>query len=258
MDEWTHFSYAMVIVSFVIFQLLFSFVSHLISISVFQGYKKLAAEKQTEWNSRCVSTIHALIVGFFCLYILWFDDAVNSDPVWGDPRIVKMNVAVTCGYLIYDLLLLIRYWKLMGDVFFICHHLAALYAYGYVLSRGVLPYFANFRLISEISTPFVNQRWFFDALHYPRSSRPVLFNGVAMAVVFFLVRIAVMPTYYARVFSTFGTEAFEKLGTAVQVAWNVSNVSLDILNFIWMYKIFRGCYKTLVQAKKIQDRNHLK
>lgn len=26
-------------------------------------------------------------------------------------------------------------------------------------TRGVLPYFANFRLISELSTPFVNQRW---------------------------------------------------------------------------------------------------
>lgn len=75
----------------------------------------------------------------------------------------------------------------MGDGFFVCHHLAALYAYGYVLvsgglslslslrfgltvrvcvcvrprflqTRGVLPYFANFRLISELSTPFVNQR----------------------------------------------------------------------------------------------------
>lgn len=93
-----------------------------------------------------------------------------------------------------DLLLLACNWSTMGDRFFVCHHLAALYAYGYVLvrplhfctqfllnpslndfffffvfvttcffgwfqTRGVLPYFANFRLISELSTPFVNQRW---------------------------------------------------------------------------------------------------
>lgn len=31
---------------------------------------------------RLVSTVHALIVGLFCLYILWFDDVVNADPVW--------------------------------------------------------------------------------------------------------------------------------------------------------------------------------
>ncbi|KAG9343945.1 hypothetical protein JZ751_013333 [Albula glossodonta] len=33
-------------------------------------------------TSGFVSTIHALIVGLFCVYILWFDDAVNEDPVW--------------------------------------------------------------------------------------------------------------------------------------------------------------------------------
>ncbi|GCB83790.1 hypothetical protein scyTo_0024501, partial [Scyliorhinus torazame] len=56
------------------------------------------------------------------------------------------------------LLLLLRHWKTLGDRFFISHHLAALYAYQYVLARGLLPYFANFRLIAELSTPFVNQR----------------------------------------------------------------------------------------------------
>ncbi|KAJ8251766.1 hypothetical protein GJAV_G00225210 [Gymnothorax javanicus] len=231
--------------SFAGFQLLFSVASPLLSSALTPGYARLPPAKHTEWNSRCVSTIHALIVGLFCLYILWFDDAVNEDPVWGDPSLVKLNVAITCGYLIYDLVLLARYWDTMGDSFFVCHHLAALYAYGYVLTRGVLPYFANFRLISELSTPFVNQRWFFEALSYPRSDRLVVANGVAMAVVFFLVRIAVMPPYYSRVVSTFGTPAFERLGLGPQVAWITSCICLDILNTVWMYKIARGCYKVL-------------
>ncbi|XP_058626049.1 TLC domain-containing protein 4-B isoform X4 [Onychostoma macrolepis] len=158
---------------------------------------------------------------------------------------VKLNVAITCGYLFYDLVLLACNWSTMGDTFFVCHHLAALYAYGFVLTRGVLPYFANFRLISELSTPFVNQRWFFEALAYPRTHRLVVANGVAMAVVFFLVRIAVMPPYWAKVFGTFGTPAFERLGLAAQVAWIVSCICLDILNTIWMYKITRGCYKVI-------------
>lgn len=32
-----------------------------------------------------------------------------------------------------DLVLLACNWSTMGDGFFVCHHLAALYAYGYVL-----------------------------------------------------------------------------------------------------------------------------
>ncbi|XP_029102662.1 transmembrane protein 56-B-like isoform X3 [Scleropages formosus] len=144
-----------------------------------------------------------------------------------------------------DLLLLACNWRAMGDGFFVCHHLAALYAYGYVLSRGVLPYFANFRLISELSTPFVNQRWFFEVLSVPRTDRLVVANGIMMTVVFFLVRIAVIPSYYSRVVATFGTPAFVRLGLGPQVAWIVSSVCLDVLNTIWMYKIARGCYKVL-------------
>uniref|UniRef100_A0AAQ4RBA3 TLC domain containing 4b n=1 Tax=Gasterosteus aculeatus aculeatus TaxID=481459 RepID=A0AAQ4RBA3_GASAC len=199
---------------------------------------------------KLVSTVHALIVGLFCLYILWFDDAVNANPVWGDPSLVKLNVAITCGYLLYDLVLLACNWSTMGDGFFVCHHLAALYAYGYVLTRGVLPYFANFRLISELSTPFVNQRWFFESLKYPRSHRLVVLNGMAMAVVFFLVRTAVMPSYWASVFATFGTEEFERLGRGAQVAWITSCIALDILNMIWMYKIGRGCYKVMTGERR--------
>ncbi|XP_006631690.2 TLC domain-containing protein 4-B isoform X1 [Lepisosteus oculatus] len=236
--------------SFTAFQLLFKVASPRLSGALCPGYRHVPAHRHTEWNSRLVSTVHALIVGFFCLYILWFDDAVNEDPVWGDPRLVKLNVGITCGYLLYDLVLLACNWNTIGDSFFVCHHLAALYAYGYVLSRGLLPYFANFRLLSELSTPFVNQRWFFEALSYPRSDQRVVLNGVAMSIVFFLVRIAVIPSYYSRVLSTVGTAAFERLGLGAQVAWILSSVSLDILNAIWMYRILRGCYRVLTGSRR--------
>lgn len=88
-------------------------------------------------------------------------------------------------------------------------------------------------------------RWFFEALKYPRSHQLVVLNGIAMTAVFFIVRIAVMPSYWARVFASFGTRDFELLGLGAQVAWIMSCVVLDILNIAWMYKIARGCYKVL-------------
>lgn len=98
---------------------------------------------------------------------------------------------------------------------------------------------------SDISLSPSSCRWFFEALKYPRSHRLVVLNGIAMAVVFFLVRIAVMPSYWASVFATFGTPDFERLGLGAQVAWITSCIALDILNTVWMYKITRGCYKVL-------------
>lgn len=93
--------------------------------------------------------------------------------------------------------------------------------------------------------PPLSLRWFYEVLKYPRSHRLVVLNGVAMAVVFFVVRIAVMPSYWASVFATFGTPEFERLGLGAQVAWITSCIALDVLNTIWMYKIARGCYKVL-------------
>ncbi|XP_015668778.1 transmembrane protein 56-B-like [Protobothrops mucrosquamatus] len=249
MEDFTRLGYCIVAGSFVVFQFSFSALSPQLSLSLSPSYSSLPSVKQSEWNSRCVSTLHAVIVGLFCLYILWYDDAINANPIWGDPWLVKLNVAVTCGYLLYDLLLLVRYWKTLGDSLFVCHHLVALYAYGYVLSRGVLPYFANFRLLSEFSTPFVNLRWFLDAAGWPRTSRLVLANGLAMTVVFFMVRIAVIPSYYMQVYSWYGTPEYERLGLGVQLAWIGPSIALEMLNLVWMYRIVRGFYRALYRSK---------
>ncbi|XP_075907307.1 uncharacterized protein LOC142904834 isoform X3 [Nelusetta ayraudi] len=133
MDPFSQLILAISVTSFLTFQWLFHKVSPWVSVRVSPGFLNLSDKQKVEWNSRTVSTFHALLVGIFCLHILLFDDAVNEDPVWGDPTLVKTNVAITTGYLISDLLLIFYYWKAIGDKFFVIHHLAALYAYYYVL-----------------------------------------------------------------------------------------------------------------------------
>ncbi|XP_051970862.1 TLC domain-containing protein 4-B-like isoform X1 [Xyrauchen texanus] len=250
MDPFSQLILLISVVSFCTFQWLFHSVSPWASSRISPGFLKLTHKQKIEWNSRTVSTLHALLVGLFCLYILFFDEAVNQDPVWGDPTLVKINVSITTGYLISDLLLIFYYWRAIGDKFFVVHHLAALYAYYYVLGQGMLPYFANFRLLAEFSTPCVNQRWFFEVLGYPKSSKPNMANGVLMAAVFFLVRIAIMPVYYGRMFSVYGTEAFYKVSFGGRSAWIFSSICLDIMNIMWMHKIARGCYKVLRSNRK--------
>ncbi|XP_039203458.1 TLC domain-containing protein 4-B-like isoform X2 [Crotalus tigris] len=227
MEDFTRLGYCTVAGSFVVFQFSFSALSPQLSLSLSPSYSSLPSVKQSEWNSRCVSTLHAVIVGLFCLYILWYDDAINANPIWGDPRLVKLNVAVTCGYLLYGKHPIIGFHK----------------------SRGVLPYFANFRLLSEFSTPFVNLRWFLDAAGWPRTSRLVLANGLAMTVVFFMVRIAVIPSYYMQVYSWYGTPEYERLGLGVQLAWIGPSIALEMLNLVWMYRIVRGFYRALYRSK---------
>uniref|UniRef100_A0A8C3T3T6 TLC domain-containing protein n=1 Tax=Chelydra serpentina TaxID=8475 RepID=A0A8C3T3T6_CHESE len=217
---------------FTIFQLLFHVLSSWASTRITPAFNNLDQKRKIEWNSRTVSTFHALVVGTFCVYILLYDEALYQTDF------LRISIFLY-------LFLITYYWKAIGDQFFVIHHLAALYAYYFVLGEGMLAYFGNFRLLAEFSTPFVNQRWFFEVLGYPKSSKANIINGVLMTIVFFMVRIVVMPVYYADVISVFGTEAFHRVGVAAQSAWIISSIVLDVMNLMWMVKITKGCYKVI-------------
>uniref|UniRef100_A0AAY5EDJ9 TLC domain containing 4a n=1 Tax=Electrophorus electricus TaxID=8005 RepID=A0AAY5EDJ9_ELEEL len=185
--------------------------------------------------SRTVSTLHAIIVGLF--YIL----GIGSGPFHFMRRAVERQKLCldTCS-------------PCSG---YVCHFILSCHCLFFTLlfqGQGMLPYFANFRLLAEFSTPCVNQRWFFEVLGYPKCSRPNIANGVLMAVVFFMVRIAVMPVYYSRMYSVYGTEAFYHVSFGGRSAWIFSSFCLDIMNIMWMHKIARGCYKVLHSSRQLK------
>uniref|UniRef100_A0A8C4YN16 TLC domain-containing protein n=1 Tax=Gopherus evgoodei TaxID=1825980 RepID=A0A8C4YN16_9SAUR len=254
MEESTRLGYCIVAGSFVAFQFFFSAVSPQLSLALSRHYSSLTAVKKCEWNSRCVSTLHALIVGLFCLYILFFDGAINANPICLTPGTLHTDLSPpprsnpSLSLPIPDLLLLLRYWKTLGDSLFVCHHLVALYAYGYVLVSGK-PGRPLWGRLPPLSLP-PRSLWFFDTVGQPRSSWFVLANGLAMTVVFFLVRIAVIPSYYARMLAWYGTPEYARLGLAVQVAWIVPSLALEVLNLVWMYKIIRGFYRAFCRPRE--------
>ncbi|XP_007534067.1 TLC domain-containing protein 4 isoform X1 [Erinaceus europaeus] len=243
--------------SFCIFQLLFHFVSHWFSAKISTGFNSLTIKKKIEWNSRVVSTCHSLVVGIFGLYIFFFDEVTIADPLWGDSPLAEMNLSIASGYLLSDLVVIIWYWKMIGDKSFVLHHCTAVYAYFLILRYRVLEYIGNFRLLAELSSPFVNQRWFFEVLKYPKSSKANVINGILMAVVFFIVRIAVMPPFYAYLYSVYGTEPYMRLGLVIQLSWVFSCLILDVMNVIWMYRISKGCIKVILLIRREKATDHL-
>ncbi|XP_008067955.1 transmembrane protein 56-like [Carlito syrichta] len=243
--------------SFLTFQLLFQFVSYWFSAKVSSGFNSLSFEKKIEWNSRVVSTFHSLVVGVFGLYIFLFDEATKADPLWGDPSLVHMNLAISSGYLISDLLILILYWKVIGDRCFVVHHCSALFGCFIILRGGVLAYIGNLRLLAEFSSPFVNQRWFFEALKYPKFSKANIINGALMTVVFFIVRIASIPPFYGFMYSVYGTEPYIRLGFLAQSAWASTCVALDVMNVMWMIKISKGYIKVISLLRQEKAKSSL-
>lgn len=164
---------------------------------------------------------------------------------------VRTTCAIVVGYMISDILIVLYHWKELGEFFFIFHHAACIYAYLFVITYGVLPWFANFRLIAEFSTPLVNQRWFLDAIEHDKSSKVFVVNGVSMSIVFFLVRIAVLPVYWGRVYSYYGTASALRVGKMWFVLVSSCAV-LDSINIFWMYKIIKGLQKVLKAKREVK------
>lgn len=57
-----------------------------------------------------------------------------------------------------DTTISLLHYRKIGDPFSLAHHLVSIYAFAHVLTLNVMPYFANFRLLAEFSTPLVNIR----------------------------------------------------------------------------------------------------
>ncbi|RUS69228.1 hypothetical protein EGW08_023012, partial [Elysia chlorotica] len=231
--------YPMAAFSCAFFLYLFRYASPKMSSKLSSKYNLLSYEDQIDWNNRINSTVHSVVVSCMCAYTMIYDDEIAEEPIWWDSPLVRTSCAIVAGYMTSDQILSVMMIKKFPQIkgnFLIPE------AYFYELTYGVLPYFANYRLVAEFSTPFVNQRWFLTQLGYEKSSAMFVSNGVAMAVTFFLVRIAVMPSYWHRVYSVYNTPGFSRLGY-IQLCLIIPCVILDIINIYWFYKICIGAYK---------------
>ncbi|XP_022319419.1 TLC domain-containing protein 4-B-like isoform X2 [Crassostrea virginica] len=213
-----------------------------------------------EFDSRVNSSVHAVVVSSMCVYAFLYEEELKSNPIWCNSPIVRIECAVVIGYMLADAVVMAIYYKQIGEVFFLFHHAASVYAYYYVVVYGVMTSFANYRLLAELSTPFVNNRFFFDMLGIKKTDPLGFTNGILMTLSFFVVRIFVLPFYWMKVYEVYGTEAFVNSGH-VRMVLVVTCVVLDVINLFWFYKMLKGVHKVLKvnfdknyneTAKKIQ------
>lgn len=185
------------------------------------------------------STVFSLLASTICLYVLIIDKAISSSPLFYDSYLVKTNIAFVMGYAISDMLIILFNYKVIGDAFTIVHHCISLYGYSNALAFSVMPYFANYRLIVELSTPLVNMRWFLYACGYQKDSLHFFINGIAMTLVFFTVRVASIPVYWYKVYSVIDSPLWVKM-RSLRYMMVVTCILLDIINIYWFRKMFNG------------------
>ncbi|CAF1165359.1 unnamed protein product [Rotaria sordida] len=235
--------------SFIVFTILYKFIDPFLSNLLIKDYRTLTEIQKIDWNTRINSSINSLVVGTICVYMMIDDRGLNANPLIYKSYLLQTNLSIVIGYLLCDTIIGIIHYRAIGDAFSMAHHFVSIYAFAYVLTLNVMPYFANFRLLAELSTPSVNIRWFLDALKYPRTSKLFVYNGLLMTIIFFFVRIFAMPIYWWKVYIAAMTPLWPHMGY-FRLILLVVCVVLDVINLYWFSKMLRGCIKILTPGKE--------
>ena len=107
---------------------------------------------------------------------------------------------------------------------------------------SVLVWFANVRLLSELSTPFVNLRWMLLQVNMKES----IFYSINRKLTFYafvLVRIIPIPIWWSAYAYHFGSEEFKNLHILTKLTIVLSGLALDFLNLTWCMKLAKGMKK---------------
>ncbi|KAL8570034.1 hypothetical protein ACOMHN_036311 [Nucella lapillus] len=223
---------------------LYKFISPCVSRKLWKNYDSLSEGLRLEWDTRVLSSVHAVVVSAISTYSHFFDDDMHANLIWWDSPVVRAACSVVAGYLTFDLVIITIHFKHLGQAGYYFHHAASVFAYYYAMCYAVMPFFANFRLLAEISTSFLNMRWFFLVMGTPKTSRRFLLNGVLLLVTFLLCRVLAIPAYWRHVHVASLHPAFSRLGH-IPVILVITCVVLDTLNVYWFYKLLRGVLKVV-------------
>jgi len=164
------------------------------NLIVGEPYHKLSKLGKVDWDSRVVSTIHAIFVSQGGIRALWQDEQFRNDPLYGYTDFGGWYAAVFSGYIAYDLLLTLAYPKALFSPAMVFHHVVCLVMTAFPLTdlggHRFLALGCIF-LINEISTPLLNHRAFLKALGAPLTSKHVQYTQYAFGISFFWCRVVV-------------------------------------------------------------------
>ncbi|CAH1270114.1 TMEM56 [Branchiostoma lanceolatum] len=238
----------------VVYGIAFKYISPWLSFRLSKTYRQLGQRR--DWDIRITSMLNSLITGPISVYLILSDNELGDNPIWGHSRPALHILAVMVGFTLTDLLNLLyyySYWKYMGALEYagyIAHHVGVLVAYMSCLTLGTLSYFAVFRLTCENSTLFTNIKWLLETNGFSKSSKPYVVNGLALALAWFVFRIAAIPPYWYVVYTVYGTAQYNRLLTINKYILIVVCLMLDVLNIEWFSRIVRGAKRILQKSKQ--------
>jgi len=226
---------------------------------VTKTYGLLSEEEKAEWVSRIVSNVHAIFASLGAFrWILndWQTIQTDFDFAFGGSEIRHFYMMCTAGYLFYDLMLCLKYLRSFGEITTLIHHIVILIAYSLGLHYHFGTFYMGFFLINEVSTPFLNIRWFLFKMGLT-DTKYYEWNGYQLAISFFIFRVVlnlIAVEHMTRGFYRFYAVLISREGlpTAVLFFLPVLAWVHVSINLYWFWLIISKVWRKLRGEKELE------
>ncbi|CAN0913089.1 TLC domain-containing protein 4-B [Linum grandiflorum] len=253
--------------------------TQLISTFYIKAYSGLTKMQRVEWNNRGMSSVHAVFITVFSLYFVFWSDLFSDNPQYGyvtlrSSPLSIFGLAVSVGYFLADLGMIFQFYPSLGGMEYrkglrlkaeavektsikanrgrgkgketqVVHHCLSAIAVAYSMLSGEGQLYTYMCLISEVTTPEINMRWYLDISGMKRSTT-YLVNGVLIFLFWLIARVLLFFYIFYHINMHFD-QVVQMRWFGCLVAMMVPS-TLFIMNLMWFSKIIKGLMKTV--AKK--------
>ncbi|KAA8537108.1 hypothetical protein F0562_029586 [Nyssa sinensis] len=223
----------------------------LISTFYFRSYAGLTKIQRIEWNNRGMSTVHAIFIATMSLYFVFWSDLFSDHRLAGlvtfrSSPLSTFTLGVSVGYFLADLGMIFWLYPSLGGIEYIVHHSLSGVAVAYAMFSGEGQLYTFMVLISEVTTPEINMRWYLDITGLKRSIA-YLINGVMIFIAWLVARILLFIYMFYHVYLHY--DQVLQMHTFGFVLVFAVPSALATMNLMWFGKIIKGLKKTLAKSQ---------
>ncbi|TPP59093.1 Transmembrane protein 56 [Fasciola gigantica] len=247
-------------------------IHHVLSPLLFRRYNRAYREfpraKRMEWDSRAPIRRHASTENSHCVQFYLSMKLLWNWPIGYPARLGLIALAISIGYFLCDIVSMPLYWRGSDLYIFLLHHFAAALAFQQVIQYRICTFFGVYRLTTELSTPFINQRrvslsltfgvdnrdsivlrhgarislWFYRTIGYTPDRRRVCSVTLMFAILFAITRNFMIIPFWGISYRALSSPGFLTARQAIPwliMAFTVPPLILDFLNIYWASKAYR-------------------
>lgn len=217
-------------------------------------FKTLSYKTRIDFHIHVVSLVQSVLI-LILIIPCFYDLDLAEDRVFGYTPYSGFVTTMALGYFLWDSVMSIWYVQYFG-IGFLVHGIVSSAVFAIGLSPFISYYAAVF-ILFELSTPFLNLRWFGLKVPGLFSETFQLINNAVLILIFFFVRICYGFYQAFNLFSDFYVNyQDERFHTTGAIIIFTGNVVLDILNLYWFYRMVKVAYAILADmftGKNIHD-----